>query len=152
MGSSFGGRVVFDTVASSPRLDLQYRNYAENNQTSISPLLAVPTVGLFSSFPPEYQHAVYLGVVRRLCHFYFCKVKDFHLSCRLSAGQLSEVSHIITDYKPYFPREFQRKFRDIKELPHFKVTEFRMPTLYMAPVLLKNFTQTLLHEPVVAAF
>lgn len=138
VGTCIEKRTIFDTVEGEPRTDAAYAQYLEDNQLSLSPLLSVPGVGLFTSIPPEYQHLICLGVVRRLTHFYFLRVKDFKLKCRLSSHQLQHVSSLIDKCKPFFPKEFNRKFRDLRELLNFKATEFRTFILYLAPFILRN--------------
>ncbi|MCL4147142.1 UNVERIFIED_CONTAM: hypothetical protein GTU68_061013 [Idotea baltica] len=146
-GSSIEGRVVFPTVRGNQRTDDQYSQMLENNQSYRSPLLQIPLVGLYSSFPPDYLHLVNLGIMRRLCHFYFSKVKGFSLNCRLSGSQMDAVSLAILHCRKHLPSEFQRKLRPLKELAHYKGTEFRTFLLYLGPFLLrKHLPERYLHN------
>ena len=47
------------------RNDFSYRDMKENNQIISSPLAAISGIGLHSSFSPEYQHLVCLGVCKK---------------------------------------------------------------------------------------
>jgi hypothetical protein len=137
-GSTVEGRVVFDGF-SEMRTDQSYRAGEENNQVGPTPLSSLPNIGLRSSFPPEYQHLVCLGVVRRLSHFFFSSVKDFKLTCRLSQNQILQVNDLIKYSVVHFPCEFNRKMRPVDELQHFKAAEFRNFILYFAPFILHKF-------------
>jgi hypothetical protein len=129
-------RVIFPDFNSALRTDEEYMLFKENNQTSPSPFLSV--VPLFHSFPPEYMHLLCLGVMRKLCHYYFCTTKGSRLPCRLSASQLSVVSQRIRNMREYIPREFQRKIRPLHELEHYKASEYRFFLLYAGIFLLKD--------------
>ena len=137
-GKYMGGRMTYSSKSHQLRSDSNYRNGLESNQVSVSPLLKLSNLGLRSSFPPEYQHLVCLGVCRRLLSFYFTKVKDFKLPCRLSQTQLNYVSMNITRINGFIPGEFQRRLRNLKEFNYFKATEFRSLLLYFGPYLLRK--------------
>ena len=107
------------------RNDFNYFDMKENNQIILSPLAAISGIGLHSSFPPEYQHLVCLGVCKKLCFFYFTSVSQYpRLPYKLSLNQMSRVSEIMTNFSKYIPIEFHRKIRPLSELCHYKATEY----------------------------
>lgn len=120
------------------RTDEQYRHGQESNQKSLSPLLQIPLLKLRTSFPPEYQHLVCLGVCRRLFSFYFTKVKGFSLPCRLSKNQLSEIGKTVANIEKFIPGEFQRHLRKPSEFHFYKATQLRSLLLYFGPFLLRK--------------
>lgn len=137
MGEWFAGRVVFPFSRNCSRTDECYGQGNENNQLGISPLSAV--VGLYTSFPPDYMHAVCLGVTRKLFHYYLKPTKGQRLLCRLSLTQQTVLNDLSLKMSRFVPSEFQRRLRSFKELEHFKATEYRSLILYFGPYLLKRF-------------
>ncbi|MCL4140079.1 UNVERIFIED_CONTAM: hypothetical protein GTU68_050899 [Idotea baltica] len=130
-------RIIFPDVFFESRDDNGYLNFRENNQISESPLLGI--VPLYSGFPPDYMHLCCLGVMRKLCHYFFTPTKGVRLACKLSRSKVKELSHLIESFKSCLPREFQRKPRSLSELEHFKATEFRNLLLYLGPFFFKSF-------------
>ena len=125
--------VTFIGIRNIDRKDKNYAAGLESNQISDSPLkLLVP---LKSTFPPEYMHSACLGVMRKLCNYYFRRSKNLRLSCQLSSIQLEEMSIFMDSCRKYIPVEFQRKLRSMKELEHYKATEFRTLLLYLGPFI-----------------
>jgi hypothetical protein len=131
------GRVVFPYGHNNTRTDTAYDNMAESNQLRMSPLVGL--VRLNSDFPPEYMHSICLGVVRKLFKLYVLPNKGERLPCKLSVVQQTSLSNLIITTAKFTPSEFQRRLRSLKELPHFKATEFRSLLLYFGPYLLKSF-------------
>jgi hypothetical protein len=131
------GRVVFPAIRASSRTDVDYCNFAENNQLQLSPISSI--CGLYSDFPPDYMHCVCLGVVRKLFHFYLLPQKGHRLPCKLSQDQQQSLSQLALRVSTFIPSDFQRRLRSFKELLHFKATEFRTLVLYLGPYLLKDF-------------
>jgi len=58
------------------------------------------------------------------------------LSCRLGPRQILEISRRLITLKSSFPSEFSRKSRSLKDLKHWKATEFRSFLLYSGPIVL----------------
>ena len=138
VGRRLEDRTVFLGYNHEPRSDSMYSLFKENNQTSLSPLCSVPGVQLSSSFPIDYQHLICLGLMRRLCNFYFSSIKGFKVPCKFSPSQIKEASAIVTSVRRYIPTEFSRKMRDFSELPFFKATEFRFLLLYIGPYVFRK--------------
>ncbi|MCL4156283.1 UNVERIFIED_CONTAM: hypothetical protein GTU68_014635 [Idotea baltica] len=114
-----------------------YCNIQENNQIRPSPLLHV--VDLVYDFPPEYLHSVCLGVVKKLCTYFFTYVRGLKLPCRLSVAQKDEMSSTILHIRKFLPKEFHRKLRSLKEFEHYKAVEFRAILIYLGPFLFKKY-------------
>ena len=122
-GDYLYNRIIFPSCVSILRTDNDYSECKEENQVSLSPLSSI--VGLQSKFPPEYMHLVCLGIVRKMFHYYFTRTKGLNLQCRLSQSLITQLNEDIAYVSRFTPREFQRKIRHLKELEHFKATEFR---------------------------
>lgn len=137
-GVSLEDRIVFSSSVGEPRNDVSYQRMQENNQTRLSPITAI--AGLHSDFPIEELHCVCLGVFRRMCYFYFSKVKSFTINCRLRKVQVDLLSQELKEIRNYTPSEFQRKPRPLNtDLVHYKGTEFRSLLLYFGPFLFKKY-------------
>src|SRR5207237_2127454 len=57
---------------------------------------------------------------------------------RLSRRTIDQISCKLQSFKPYIPAEFNRKTRSLKELDHWKATEFRTFLLYVSPLALAD--------------
>ena len=136
-GEWFANRVVFPYGPTCPSpTNLKYSTGTENNQISLSPLLGL--VDFYGGFPPDYMHAVCLGITRKLFHFFCCPIKGTKLACRLSLAQLSSLSDLAIQTSSFIPAEFQGKLRTFKEIEHFKASEYKTLVLYLGPYLLRN--------------
>ena len=132
---------VFCDKKSESRTNDSYIKNEENNQLCISPLSNVFSINFYSSFVPDYQHCVCLGVTRKLFHLYFDNNK------RVKQTAIVQMSTEISQLAKYTPHEFQRRPRRIdKELAHFKATEFRLFLLYLGPFLFKKYLPTPLYH------
>ena len=120
-GNRIDNRTVFLGFDHELRSDSRYSNFQENNQVILSPLCKIPGFGLATNFPIDYQHLICLGIMRRLCFFYFTSVKDFHLSCKLSATQIQQASDIVLRIRQHIPSEFCRNIRVFSELAHLRL-------------------------------
>ena len=79
-------------------------------------------------------HMVCLGVVRRILRF----LKGGPKECRLSSGQINQISQNLLVLKGKMPQEFARQPRSLSELDRWKATEFRQFLLYTGPLVLKG--------------
>jgi hypothetical protein len=144
VGFYLNERVVYNSVASDARTDLQYASFLETNQLERTPFIDI--LPMYSCVPPDFMHVVCLGVVRKLLHFYFTRIKGLRLRCKLSAQLRFEIDERIRSLKSFFPQEFQRKPRPIGDLEYFKASEFRTFLLYTGPFLLKSSLTTEYYE------
>lgn len=135
-GEYVSDRVIFPSMNDILRTDDNYATYNENNQTALSPLIHI--IPLFSCFPPDYMHLLCLGVMKKLCNYYFSPTRHLTLPCRLSRQLIINVNNQARFISPFFPSDFQRKPRSFSELENFKATEFRTLILYSGCYLFSN--------------
>lgn len=126
----------YENLSIIDREDEMYNAAEENNQHCLSPLVKI--CSLRFSFPPEFMHVICLGVVRRLCEFYFIGAKGLKMPCKMSFSLKEEVSRRICHLRKYIPSEFSRKIRPVNEFSHYKAVEFRMLLLYFGPFIFKD--------------
>lgn len=113
-----------------------YATNQESNQTSLSPLAQI--VDLRNDFLPDYMHCVCLGIMKKMCTFFFSTVKGVRLPCKLPESQKLVIEQRISTVRPHIPKEFNRKLRSLSELEHYKAVEFRSILLYFGPFLFKD--------------
>lgn len=124
--------LFFSTIIGEPRTDVAYKNMQESNQISVSPFASIQGFGLRSCCPPDYQHLVCLGVVRKLISYYFTQTKHLRLRCRAKPSDIKAISDRVEEVAGYWPNEFQRKPRRIDQcLAYFKATEYRYFLVYL---------------------
>ena len=126
----------YENLSAITRDDQMYKDCKENNQYFLSPLTRICL--LRNSFPPEFMHSVCLGVMRKLCEFYFLGAKRQKLPCKMSVSLKENVSEQICNLSKHLPSEFSRKLRTLNEFSHYKAVEFRMLLLYLGPIIFKN--------------
>lgn len=80
------------------------------------------------------MHLVALGCMRKL----LLMLLKRNLSIRLSAYSVDCISNDLIAQRPYFPIEFQRKPRSLKEIAFWKASEFRQFLLYSGILVLSN--------------
>lgn len=120
------GRVVYSEEKGALRTDDSFRACLhEEHHTGVSKFLKL-NIGMVSQFPLDYLHLVCLGVTRKLLRVWV-KGKVPH---KLRARDIDLISNTLISFVQYFPRDFQRKPRSLKEIDHFKGTEFRTLLLY----------------------
>lgn len=88
-------------------------------------VLSLYNIPCVTAFCLDYMHLVCLGVVKRILGF----LRHGPNACRLSAGQLAEISNNLVYRQP----------RTLLELERWKATEFRQFLLYTGPVVLRRF-------------
>ena len=129
-GTYYDHRVVYSTVCSASRTDESYRRFEENNQVVESPFLVLDNFGLRSGCPPDYQHLICLGIVRKLFFYYFTPNNDKR--CRVRRENIRQLSDRTELLLEFWPKHFQRRPRRIDNcLVHFKATEYRFHLLYL---------------------
>jgi hypothetical protein len=136
-GERFLDRTIFPQIGYELRTDNAYNAVQENNQTAASPLLG--SVPFYSNFPPDPMHLLYLGVTKKLFHYYFATSKGLRLPCKLPNSSISSLSKDICSIIPFFPAEFNRSVRSLDEMEHYKAVEYRNFLLYAGPFLFKKY-------------
>jgi hypothetical protein len=134
----FIGRVVFDSLNSNERTDCSFRAQTDiDHHIGLSPLVQLK-LDLVEEFPLDYMHLVCLGIVRKLLYSWM----KGPLRTRLLPRNINRISLQLLEMRPFIPNEFKRKPRSLKELDHFKATEFRLFLLYTGTVVMKSFLST----------
>lgn len=133
-GKSINNRTAFTKVDGVRLRDNNSfrRQQDKNHHKGYSPFLNL-NVDMVRQFPIEYMHMVCLGVMKRLLNIW---VND--RSNGLKADQIAEMDQRITQYKQNYPKEFNRKGRNLIDLPRWKATEYRAFLLYSGPLILKD--------------
>uniref|UniRef100_A0A6P7GIG5 Uncharacterized protein LOC114339293 n=1 Tax=Diabrotica virgifera virgifera TaxID=50390 RepID=A0A6P7GIG5_DIAVI len=118
-GSYIKGRVVFKSCSkAAKRTDETFILQSdEDHHIGISPLLEL-NIGLVSTFPIDYMHAVCLGVMRKLLH---CWIGG-NLNVRLRAYSVKLLSQSLLSLRPFIVKEINRKPRSLSELARWKAT------------------------------
>jgi hypothetical protein len=114
----------------------QNQNFV-NHHEGRSPLSELK-LGLVSQVPLDYMHLVCLGIMKKLLLIW----SSGPLTCRLGPKQVLELSRRLISCKSYLGRDFNRKCRSLKDLKHWKATEYRTFLLYLGPVVLKGILST----------
>jgi len=127
------GRVIFDDLASELRTDESFKIMNDSKHHLTTSPLAKLEIGLVTSFPLDYMHLACLGVTRKLLYTW-TKLK---VPQRLQLKQIDVISQRMISVSRYICFEFSRKSRSVKEMDHFKATEFRLFLLYIGPVVMK---------------
>ena len=99
-------------------------------------LFSLKKLGLVSQVPLDYMHLVCLGVVKKLLSVWT------EGKMKLAPRCIKQVSLRLIGYAKFIPKNFVRKPRSLKELSHWKATEFRTFVLYVGPLALKRILQS----------
>jgi hypothetical protein len=128
-------RLVFLEQDAPLRTDQSFsdKSNREHHKEIDSPLEKLG-IGLVSNFPLDYMHLVCLGVMRRLLMAW----KSGPRKTRLLGRSVQVISDYMLQAIPFWPCEFSRKPRSLKEIDRWKATEFRQFLLYLGPVVLKD--------------
>ena len=128
-------RVTFPSVKlKEKRTDETFKSMIHSNHHNGESPLSSLKIGMVSQIVLDYMHLICLGVMRKML-IVWAKDTGPH---RLSRVQIALVSETLLSYREHFPREFSRKPRSLKELDHWKATEFRSFLLYTGPSSLKG--------------
>ncbi len=127
-------RIIYSGSPCLPRTDKTFREKldADHHLPKIdSPLLELD-FDMISQFSLDYMHLVLLGVMKKM----LCMWTSGLLKFRLSQRDIRRISLNLVECSKYFPSEFPRKPRGLKDLCRFKATEFRHFLLYTGPCVL----------------
>jgi hypothetical protein len=120
------GRMTYPECDATLRTDLSFRlQYNSEHHNGVSPFCSLP-IDMIQFFPIDYMHQVCLGVMKRMLVCWTSGPKKVRLSC----AQKIEISSRLLDFRSVITKEFSRKPRSLKELLHWKATEFRTFMLY----------------------
>lgn len=129
-------RVVYSKHPCVSRTNETFRNKldCDHHLPNIdSPLLQLE-FDMVSQFSLDYMHLVLLGVMKKM----LCMWTSGLLKFRLSQRDVRKISFNLVECSKYFPSEFPRKPRGLKDLCRFKATEFRHFLLYTGPCVLRD--------------
>ena len=91
-------------------------------------------MGMVSQFPYDYMHLACLGVMRRILHLWV----QGPPAIALKKNEKAAISGRLLNFGPFVLHEFSRKPRSLKDLSHWKATEFRLFLLYIGPYILQD--------------
>jgi hypothetical protein len=112
-----------------------------NHHDGYSPLIKL-RLGMISQIPLDYMHLICLGVMKKLLLTWTIGP----LIVRLGPKQILCISRRLISMKSSISSEFNRKCRSLKDLRHWKATEFRTFLLYAGPLALKGILSDKLFE------
>jgi len=119
---------------SSRRSDSSFKNREQEEHHTGRSSLEDLKVGMVTNFPLDPMHLVYLGVTRKLL---LAWIKG-PLKVRLRSRDILTVSERMVQLRSHIPAEFSRKPRALKDILHFKATEYRLFLLYTGTVVLRG--------------
>jgi len=105
-----------------------------NPQHHLRPSPLENLMGMVSQFPFDYMHLVCLGVMRRLLNIWVHGPS----ATALKKNQVIEISGKLLNFRSLILYEFSRKLRSLKDLAHWKATEYRLFLLYIGPCALEG--------------
>ncbi|OXA40777.1 hypothetical protein Fcan01_24539 [Folsomia candida] len=113
---------------------------AHHNQPSIIELLPI---NLVEDIPVDFMHLVCLGITRKLL---FLWTKGKKCPWALRPHEVDQLSINLCNIRTSIPKEFARKPRPLKELDHWKATEYRQFVLYTGPIVLNKILAAELYQ------
>ncbi|OXA48678.1 hypothetical protein Fcan01_16170 [Folsomia candida] len=134
-GFYYQNRVIFPYDRHPERTNITHREKSDPQHHNEYSFMEKTDLDLVKGSPGEYMHLVCLGIVRKILHLL---TKGKKCPARLRPNQIEEISEKLVKLKKYIPHEFARKPRKLKDLDHWKATEFRQFILYTGPVVLKQ--------------
>ena len=111
------------------RTNDSFRNQTQPmHHTNISPLLEIREIDMVKMFLLDYMHLAPLGIMKKLITILLQEF-DNH--------QLQQFDFILETIKAQIPSDFQRKTQSIKEIRHWKATQYSFFLLYAGIVVFK---------------
>lgn len=137
-GEYVANRVIYPIENLQLRTDESFREQQNReHHHALSPLLKInPPIDLIRSFTLDSMHLVYLGVMKKLLHYWL----HGDVNIRMGYNAKSQLTQLLVLLQKQIPQEFQRTTRSLAEVERFKATEFQFLILYAAPVI---FSKTL---------
>jgi hypothetical protein len=110
----------------------------------ISPFYGI--ISLRDGFPPEYMHLLCLGIVKKLLTYWIKPNIELRLACKLRPCSILDISMKMDVISYHFPREFQRKVRNLSYFDKWKASEHKNFLLYVGPIVMKGLLPTVFYE------
>lgn len=121
-GDRVDGRMTYPLTTFRLRTDESFKERHDEEHHHVGPHPSEEcAVGMISLFPLEYMHLVCLGVVRKLLLMWMRGPLIFRLPSKI----VDRISDRLVEMRPYVPVEFVRRPRSLREVDHWKATEFR---------------------------
>lgn len=129
-------RTTLPGVDFEPRADSSFRNRTDaDHHHSLEPTMieSLP-IDCVQKVPIDVMHCVYLGVVKLLLKLWIIiRLKPYSISVK----GIENISKLLLQLAPELPSDFTRSLRSLTYLSRLKATEYRLPILYILPVVLK---------------
>lgn len=117
------GRVYFIGENVQKRTDEEFRTHKNNKfHLGISELERLTNIDMIACFPLDYMHLICLGVMRKLMYLWLGTNQKRKI-WQLSFNQITRISNILAQIKPFVPIEFARKPRSLT------MKSYRIPTI-----------------------
>lgn len=125
-------KVLFENGSYPLYSDKTFRDRVySKHHNGTSPFERLP-IDMIHHFPIDYMHLCCLGVTRKLLYLW-TEIKPH----KLRNSDIQSISNRLVLFGKLMPKCFNRKVRSLKDLHHFKATEFRSFMLYIGgPALL----------------
>lgn len=134
------GKIVYSEQCTEIRTHETFLHQIhKGHHLGVTPLTKIKHFNLICGFELDHMHMVYLGVMKRLLQTWI-KVRGSEHSILMRNIVL--MNRTMWSLSKCIPYEFQRKPRSFMELDRWKATEFRLFTLYIGPIILKNILTT----------
>jgi len=138
-GEFIANRVCFLDFNCPNRTDISFRNQdQEEHHLGRSVLLDIQNFNIISQIPLDYMHMICIGVMKKLINLWISG--PLKTRC-LSSQKIKNISKFLRDIRPFIPREFARRPRELEDYTQWKATEFRQFLLYIGPVILQKELQ-----------
>lgn len=135
IGENSNGTIVFRSTECVRRTDESFRAFIDpDHHTGVTPLILIdPPIDLIKCFVLDFMHLCCLGVMKRLLEYW-----TNNKSAKMSQWSKTELTRRLLSVRKCVPSEFQRKPRELKNLPKWKATEYMFFLLYIGPIVLKG--------------
>lgn len=127
--------MVFGETGCKLRTDASFRAKTNEDHHIKSSIVEELPINIINSFPLDYLHLVLQGVMKKMMNLL---IRGKGTVAKLSSKDQEKISRKMLNVSKYIPSEFSRKCRSLKDLVHFKGTEYRLILLYVGPIVFRN--------------
>lgn len=144
-GTRFSGRTVYDykeevnlrSASETKWISENLPNLSVNDRKGvkgINRLATLAQIDVIRSFPPDYLHAVLLGVVRQLMTLWFASTH--HRKPWYIGTSLELIDTMLVQLKP--THDIRRRPRSLKEMKYWRASEYKHFLLFWGPIVLRD--------------
>lgn len=135
-GKTVKNRRCFPKLNAKRRTDEDFSNYRDQKYHERRTCLdSIPGLGLVSNVTLDYMHLILLGVVKKMLMLWVHGENSY----RLGPLQITKISkRLVSNMRPFIPRDFGRRPQSLEFLKQWKATEFRQFLLYTGPIVLRK--------------